>query len=60
MRRISRDSRLKRFEDVQFALITHHKATMEHADAFHGVTMPDRTSRVLSLKFEDGFDPTNR
>ena len=49
---------LKRFEDVQFALITHHKATMEHADVLYGVTMPEQgISRVLSLKFEDGFDP---
>ena len=50
---------LKRFEDVQFALITHHKATMEHADVLYGVTMPEQgISRVLSLKFEDGFDPS--
>ena len=52
-------SYLKRFEDVQFALITHHKATMEHADVLYGVTMPEQgISRVLSLKFEDGFDPS--
>ena len=49
---------LKHFEEVQFALITHHKATMEHADVLYGVTMPEQgISRVLSLKFEDGFDP---
>ena len=49
---------LKHFEEVQFALITNHKATMEHADVLYGVTMPEQgISRVLSLKFEDGFDP---
>ena len=31
---------------------------MEHADVLYGVTMPEQgISRVLSLKFEDGFDP---
>jgi chromosome segregation protein len=49
---------LKHFDDVQFALITHQKATMEHADVLYGVTMPEQgISKVLSLKFEDGFDP---
>lgn len=49
---------LKHFDDVQFALITHHKATMEHADVLYGVTMPEQgISKVLSLKFEDGFSP---
>lgn len=56
---IERFSRyLKQFDDVQFALITHHKATMEHADVLYGVTMPEQgISRVLSLKFDDNFDP---
>ncbi len=48
---------LKRFEDVQFALITQHKATMEHADA-HGATMPGQAHPPMRLKFEDGFDPS--
>jgi chromosome segregation protein len=33
---------LKKFDNIQFTLITHQKATMEHADAMYGVTMPER------------------
>ena len=48
---------LKRFENIQFALITHQKATMEHADVLYGVTMPEQgISRMLSLKLGDEFD----
>ncbi len=49
---------LKEFENIQFALITHQKATMEHADVLYGVTMPEQgISRMLSLKLGDEFDP---
>ena len=49
---------LKNFEDIQFALITHQKATMEHADVLYGVTMPEQgISKMLSLKLGDEFDP---
>ncbi len=42
---------LKNFHDIQFALITHQKATMEHADVLYGVTMPERgISKLLSLR----------
>ena len=45
------------FKDTQFAVITHQKATMEHADVLYGVTMPERgISKVLSLKLGDDFD----
>ena len=48
---------LKHFENIQFALITHQKATMEHADVLYGVTMPEQgISRMLSLKLGDDFD----
>ncbi len=48
---------LHQFEDVQFALITHQKATMEHADVLYGVTMPEQgISKMLSLKIGDEFD----
>ncbi|MBQ6455765.1 MAG: chromosome segregation protein SMC [Mogibacterium sp.] len=48
---------LKKFENIQFALITHQKATMEHADVLYGVTMPEHgISRMLSLKLGDEFD----
>ena len=48
---------LKKFENIQFALITHQKATMEHADVLYGVTMPEQgISRMLSLKLGDEFD----
>lgn len=49
---------LKEFKEIQFALITHQKATMEHADVLYGITMPEQgVSRVLSLKLGDDFDP---
>ena len=48
---------LRNFENIQFALITHQKATMEHADVLYGVTMPEQgISRMLSLKLGDDFD----
>ena len=50
---------LKKFEDIQFTLITHQKATMEHANAMYGVTMPERgVSKIYSLKLGD--DPFNQ
>ncbi len=49
---------LKEFKEIQFALITHQKATMEHADVLYGITMPEQgVSRVLSLKLGDDFNP---
>lgn len=51
-------SYLKNFKEVQFALITHQKATMEHADVLYGVTMPEQgISKMLSIKMDDSFDP---
>ena len=48
---------LKKFDNIQFALITHQKATMEHADVLYGVTMPEQgISRMLSLKLGDEFE----
>ena len=48
---------LRNFKNIQFALITHQKATMEHADVLYGVTMPEQgISRMLSLKLGDEFD----
>ena len=45
------------FDNIQFALITHQKATMEHADVLYGVTMPEQgISRMLSIKLGDEFD----
>ena len=42
---------LKNFKEIQFALVTHQKATMEYADVLYGVTMPERgISKILSLK----------
>ncbi len=47
---------LRSFDDIQFAIITHQKATMEHADVLYGVTMPERgISKVLSLRLGDDF-----
>ena len=48
---------LHNFKEVQFALITHQKATMEHADVLYGVTMPEQgITRLLSLRLGDAFD----
>ncbi len=48
---------LQKFDNIQFALITHQKATMEHADVLYGVTMPEQgISRMLSLKLGEEFD----
>lgn len=48
---------LRDFDNIQFALITHQKATMEHADVLYGVTMPEQgISKMLSLKLGDEFD----
>ena len=45
---------LRRFEGIQFALVTHQKATMEQADVLYGVTMPEKgVSKVLSLDLGD-------
>ncbi len=45
---------LRQFEGIQFTLVTHQKATMEHADVLYGVTMPEKgVSKVLSLSLED-------
>ncbi|MFA5527199.1 MAG: chromosome segregation protein SMC [Peptostreptococcales bacterium] len=42
---------LKTFEDIQFILVTHQKATMEFADVLYGVTMAEQgISKVISLK----------
>ncbi len=44
---------LRKFEEIQFTLITHQKATMEHADVMYGVTMPERgISKIYSLKMD--------
>lgn len=48
---------LKNFNDIQFALVTHQKATMEYADVLYGVTMPEQgISKVLSLRMGDDFE----
>lgn len=48
---------LRNFHDIQFAIVTHQKATMEHADVLYGVTMPEQgISKVLSLRLGDNFD----
>ena len=45
---------LRQFDGIQFALVTHQKATMEQADVLYGVTMPEKgVSKVLSLSLED-------
>ena len=33
---------LRDFKEIQFALVTHQKTTMEYADVLYGVTMPER------------------
>ena len=51
---------LRKFDNVQFTLVTHQKATMEHADVLYGVTMPEKgISKVLSLSLEDDLSPYN-
>ena len=48
---------LKKFRDIQFAVVTHQKATMEHADVLYGVTMPEQgISKVLSLRLGDEYE----
>ena len=48
---------LKNFLSTQFAIITHQKATMEHADVLYGITMPEHgVSQLLSLRLGD-YDP---
>lgn len=48
---------LREFTGVQFALVTHQKATMEHADVLYGITMPEKgVSKVLSLSLDDDFE----
>ena len=48
---------LRKFTGIQFALVTHQKATMEHADVLYGVTMPEKgVSKVLSLSLGDNFE----
>ena len=48
---------LKKFENIQFVLVTHQKATMEHADVLYGVTMAEQgVSNLLSLKLGDHFE----
>lgn len=47
---------LSNFNEIQFALVTHQKATMEYADALYGVTMPEQgISRIISLKLGEEF-----
>jgi len=47
----------KDFREIQFALVTHQKRTMEYADVLYGVTMPERgISKVISLKLGDEFE----
>lgn len=48
---------LKTFDDIQFALVTHQKTTMEYADVLYGVTMPEQgISKIVSLKMDDDFE----
>lgn len=47
---------LRKFDNIQFTIVTHQKATMEHADVLYGVTMPEQgISKVLSLRLGDDF-----
>ena len=48
---------LRSLHGIQFTLVTHQKATMEHADVLYGVTMPEKgVSKVLSLAMGDDFE----
>lgn len=48
---------LKKFEGIQFALVTHQRATMEHADVLYGVTMPEQgISKLISLRIGDQLE----
>ncbi|MDD2483858.1 MAG: chromosome segregation protein SMC [Eubacteriales bacterium] len=48
---------LRDFKEIQFALVTHQKATMEYADVLYGVTMPEQgISKIISLKLGDHFE----
>ena len=48
---------LQKFDETQFALVTHQKATMEYADVLYGVTMPEHgITKVLSLRVGDDFE----
>ena len=48
---------VRKFDNTQFALVTHQKLTMEYADALYGVTMPEQgISKVLSLRLGDDFE----
>ena len=48
---------LQNFGEIQFALVTHQKVTMEYADVLYGVTMPEHgISKILSLRLGDKFD----
>ena len=45
------------YKRQQFVLVTHQKATMEHADVLYGVTMAEQgVSNLLSLKLGDHFE----
>ena len=47
---------LRNFKNIQFAIVTHQKATMEYADVLYGVTMPEQgISKVISLRLGDDF-----
>lgn len=48
---------LTNFNEIQFTLVTHQKATMEYADILYGVTMPEQgISKIISLKLGDEFE----
>ncbi len=45
---------LVNFREIQFAMVTHQKTTMEYADVLYGVTMPEQgITKVLSLRLGD-------